>query len=113
MVSLRITWLFECIELSCRHEDLYQGDMQKTLIRSNEFSADDFDVVRRIGDSRIILCTLAMLSNPLLDRCGAFRYRPMEILVVDEASQIDTLEFMVSIPADASHVRAHLRDPSA
>ena len=38
-----------------------------------------------------------MLSNPALYEYGVFDYLPVERLVVDEASQIDTFEFMVSI----------------
>lgn len=77
-----------------RHEHLYP-EVRCKLIRSDEFGKS-FDVNRRIGDTHIILCTLSMLSNPMLDMYGVFKYRPMEILLVDEASQIDTLEFMVS-----------------
>lgn len=36
-----------------------------------------------------------MLSNPALDEIGVFDLLPVERLVVDEASQIDTFEFMV------------------
>lgn len=43
----------------------------------------------------MILCTLSMLSNPALDEIGVFDLLPVERLVVDEASQIDTFEFMV------------------
>lgn len=78
-----------------RHEHLYKGALERTLIRSDQFGKG-LDVNRAIGDTRIMLCTLSMLSNPVLDLFGVFRYRPVEVLIVDEASQIDTLEFMVS-----------------
>ncbi|KAL1940377.1 hypothetical protein VTO73DRAFT_8949 [Trametes versicolor] len=76
------------------HEHLYKGAVESTLIRSDELNGMGFDVNRRIGNTHIILCTLSMLSNPCLASNGVFRYRPVEILAVDEASQIDTLEFM-------------------
>ena len=41
----------------------------------------------------LVLSTLSMMSNPTLDRI--FRLIPVKSLVVDEASQIDVLEFMV------------------
>ena len=37
-----------------------------------------------------------MLSNPVLENSGVYRLVPVERLVVDEASQIDSFEFMVS-----------------
>ncbi|CDO72684.1 hypothetical protein BN946_scf184985.g104 [Trametes cinnabarina] len=76
------------------HEHLYAGPVEDTLIRSEEFFNRDFDPVHRIGDVQIVLCTLAMLSNPMLSLTGMFKHRPMQHLVVDEASQIDTSEFM-------------------
>lgn len=64
---------------------------------SNELSGSDFNPKTRIGSSPVILCTLAMLSNPALTNNGVFQHCPVERLVVDEASQIDTFEFMVSL----------------
>jgi len=53
---------------------------------------------KAIGDSPIILCTLSMLSNPVLDDCRLYELVPLERLVIDEASQIDVGEFMVGWP---------------
>lgn len=49
-----------------------------------------------MNGSSIILCTLGMLSNPVVEDHGVFNLVPVEKLVVDEASQIDVFEFMVS-----------------
>ncbi|KAI0644790.1 P-loop containing nucleoside triphosphate hydrolase protein, partial [Trametes meyenii] len=77
------------------HEHLYEGAVEHTLIRSDELNRPNgFDAPRRIGDDQIILCTLAMLSSPALETQGIFKYRPVQRLVVDEASQIDTSEFL-------------------
>jgi len=43
----------------------------------------------------LILSTLTMLSNPILNTCGLLSLIPVTSLVVDEASQIDVFEFMV------------------
>lgn len=48
-----------------------------------------------IGGSPVILCTLSMLSNPILDDRRVYKLVPLERLVIDEASQIDIREFMV------------------
>lgn len=81
--------------LFCRHEDLYES-IQHRLIRSDELIADPVDVEHRIGGATTILCTAAMLSNPALDKCAVFRLVPVERLIVDEVSQIDSFEFMVN-----------------
>ncbi|OSC98823.1 P-loop containing nucleoside triphosphate hydrolase protein [Trametes coccinea BRFM310] len=75
------------------HEHLYE-EIEERLIRSDELFSDPVDAERKIGGSMVILCTIAMLSNPAIDNCGIFRLVPVERLVVDEASQIDTFEFM-------------------
>jgi hypothetical protein len=49
-----------------------------------------------IGSSKVILCTLSMLSNPRLEESGLFDLIPVSKLVVDEASQLNIGEFMVS-----------------
>lgn len=67
-------------------------------------------MVRALGTSTIILCTISMLSNPAIDECGIFRIIPVERLVVDEASQIDTFEFMVSRASQLHpNIDAHAR----
>ncbi|KAI0628445.1 P-loop containing nucleoside triphosphate hydrolase protein [Trametes polyzona] len=77
------------------HEHLYDGKVQDALIRSNEFHGEGFDPKRRFGSARIVLCTVAVLSNEMLGPIGVFKHLPVERLVVDEASQIDTIEFVV------------------
>ena len=84
-----------------RHEHLYEG-IEDDLIRTDEFGAA-FDPRHQIGTTKVILCTLSMLSNPVLYECGVFDYLPVERLVVDEASQIDTFEFMVSPPCPSPY----------
>ncbi|KAI9063954.1 hypothetical protein FKP32DRAFT_1611566 [Trametes sanguinea] len=76
------------------HEHLYE-EIEERLIRSDELFGDIVVAERMIGESMVILCTIAMLSNPAIDHCGIFNIVPVERLVVDEASQINTFEFMV------------------
>ncbi|KAG8735925.1 hypothetical protein FRC10_010005, partial [Ceratobasidium sp. 414] len=50
---------------------------------------------KRLSESKVVLCTLATLSSPILDNKGIFIKRPLQHLIIDEASQIDmTSEFM-------------------
>lgn len=51
---------------------------------------------RELGGSHIILSTLSMISNPSLHDNGTFDIIPVERLIIDEASQINIFEFMVS-----------------
>ena len=62
-------------------------DIELHLIVSDEFG-EGFDPRIGIGSSKIILCTLSMLSSSALVKCNILEYVPMERLVVDEASQI-------------------------
>ena len=50
---------------------------------------------RLIAGSKIVLCTLSMISNPALYENGTFEVVPFNRLVIDEASQINAFEFMV------------------
>ena len=85
------------IHASCRHEHLYEHIEDRTIRSDDLCSADRVGTERLLIGSNVILCTLSMLSNPALDNCGIFKINPMERLIVDEASQIDTFEFMVSL----------------
>ena len=54
--------------------------------------------VRDIFDgTTLVLSTLSMLSDPILNICGLLSLVPVTTLVVDEASQIDVFEFMVTL----------------
>ncbi|THH13352.1 hypothetical protein EW146_g6849 [Bondarzewia mesenterica] len=78
------------------HEDIYD-DVQDRIIRSDDLPTDDRKGVateRLFGDTTVVLCTLSMLSNPIMDLCRLFILIPVRRLVIDEASQIDVFEFI-------------------
>ncbi|KZT04829.1 P-loop containing nucleoside triphosphate hydrolase protein [Laetiporus sulphureus 93-53] len=77
------------------HEYLYER-FENVLICSDDLSGnkDPGAAERLFGGSTVVLCTLSMLSNPVLEDCLIFKLIPMEKLVIDEASQIDVFEFM-------------------
>ncbi|KAI0827584.1 AAA domain-containing protein, partial [Trametes gibbosa] len=72
----------------------FLSNVESKLICSEMFAQDGLNLKRAIGETRIILCTVAMLSSAALQLHGMFSFRPVEILVVDEASQIDSSEYM-------------------
>jgi len=61
-----------------------------------------------LGGSHIILSTIGMLSNPILEDNGAFHCVPVRTLVIDEASQINIFEYMVRTSALLWHTSPYL-----
>ena len=80
--------------LLLRYEHIYDK-VEQRLLCSDSFPQQPNDMERAIGGSPVILCTLSMLSNPILDDRRVYKLVPLERLVIDEASQIDVGEFMV------------------
>jgi hypothetical protein len=74
-----------------RHEHLYEA-IHGNVIESSMFPDDVVSVNRLLLGCRVILCTLSMLSNPKL---RFFTHLvPIEIVVVDEASQIEIGDYL-------------------
>jgi superfamily I DNA and/or RNA helicase len=74
-----------------RHEHLYEK-ISRNVITSNKMRDDALDTAAILTGSRVILCTLSMLSNPLISEIA--RQVPVETVVVDEASQIEVGEYI-------------------
>ncbi|KIK52418.1 hypothetical protein GYMLUDRAFT_64252 [Collybiopsis luxurians FD-317 M1] len=91
------------------HEHIYEK-IQENLIRTDRLPRDRVGLSRMIGSSTVILSTLALLSNPGLERNGMFDIVPVQNLVVDEASQIDVFEYMASSQWLFSHVFYEFRN---
>ncbi|EJD41096.1 hypothetical protein AURDEDRAFT_138789 [Auricularia subglabra TFB-10046 SS5] len=71
------------------HEELYE-DLESNVIRSDGFAKlVPMAVERLLAGSRVILCTISMLSNPSMQNAGFMDVVPVENILVDEASQID------------------------
>ncbi|PBL03561.1 P-loop containing nucleoside triphosphate hydrolase protein [Armillaria gallica] len=84
------------------HEHLYTL-IEPNLIRSNEFPTNIVGMKRLLLDSRIILCTLSMLSN---DRISTIVHIvPVETIIFDEASQINIGGYLPVIHRFASSLR--------
>jgi regulator of nonsense transcripts 1 len=62
------------------------------VIRSDDLT-DNFEVMEeRMLHSRVVLCTLSMLSNPRIS--AVTRLVPLQTLMVDEASQVEIGDFL-------------------
>lgn len=81
--------------LQWRHEQIYDV-VRSQLICTDKFIPKDVDLLSLFGRTRVILCTLGTLSNPLLLQKGVFGLVPVTNLVVDEASQVGILDYLVS-----------------
>ncbi|KAF9054003.1 hypothetical protein BJ165DRAFT_1337423, partial [Panaeolus papilionaceus] len=77
------------------HEHLYE-QLSKRTIRSDDLPKNLKQTRRLFKDIHIVLCTLSMLSSPVLSQCGVQTIVRLERLVIDEASQINAFEYLVS-----------------
>ncbi|KAH7913561.1 P-loop containing nucleoside triphosphate hydrolase protein [Hygrophoropsis aurantiaca] len=73
------------------HEHLYE-QLSQRVIRSDSFSDDIVGASRLILGSRVMLCTLSMLSNSKLDVFT--RLVPVSMVIFDEASQIEVGDYI-------------------
>ncbi|KAL5498110.1 hypothetical protein ACEPAH_2240 [Sanghuangporus vaninii] len=75
------------------HEHIYT-EVKRHLIRTDEFPDTPREVKLLFHETRIVLCTISTLSNPALDTIHLFRIVPMQMLIIDEASQISVLDYL-------------------
>ncbi|KAG2367901.1 AAA domain-containing protein [Suillus spraguei] len=75
------------------HEHLYKR-LEHCFIRSDMFSGHGGAVAisRLLLDTRVILCTLSMLSNPRIEEFT--RQVPVQTIIFDEASQIEVGDYL-------------------
>ncbi|PVF95895.1 hypothetical protein CPB86DRAFT_555029 [Serendipita vermifera] len=69
------------------HEHLYEK-IKNNMCTSALLPKNPAEVKTFLGDARVILCTLSMLTYPRLRQLGFHTIIPVENVVVDEASQI-------------------------
>jgi regulator of nonsense transcripts 1 len=74
-----------------------------SVLRSDDLS-DDFDYIEnRMLHSRVVLCTLSMLSSPRLT--AVTRLVPLQTLMVDEASQVEIGDYVPMLCRFASSLQ--------
>ncbi|KAG2071019.1 P-loop containing nucleoside triphosphate hydrolase protein [Suillus decipiens] len=73
------------------HEHLYER-LEHCFIRSDMFGGGPVAVSRLLLDTRVILCTLSMLSNPRIEEFT--RQVPVQTVIFDEASQIEVGDYL-------------------
>lgn len=78
------------------HEHLYQM-IERNVIRSDDFADNYIGTERLLLGSKVILCTISMLSHPRLGPSGFIRLVPIHTVVVDEASQIEVGDYLPTL----------------
>jgi superfamily I DNA and/or RNA helicase len=68
--------------------------IERNVIRSDRLFDDIAGTYRLLGDSRVILCTISMLSNDRIINSGLTKITPVQTVIVDEASQIEIGDYL-------------------
>lgn len=76
-----------------RHEHLYRK-IENSVIRSDSFDKDKTTNERKLNGSRVILCTMSMFCHWRLVPGGFTSLVPVEMVIVDEASQIEVGDYL-------------------
>ena len=64
------------------------------MIESGNFKRTAQENERLLLGSRVILCTMSMLSANKLTQCGFTNIVPVQTVIVDEASQIEAGDYL-------------------
>lgn len=71
--------------------------IERNVIRSDDFADNYIGTERLLLGSKVILCTISMLSHPRLGPSGFIRLVPIHTVVVDEASQIEVGDYLPTL----------------
>ena len=82
--------------MQSRHDHLYTK-IKKQVICSDSFEEDKRVTKEALGDARVILCTLSMMSNNRISKSGFPDLVPVETLIVDEASQVEIGDYLIPL----------------
>jgi hypothetical protein len=64
------------------------------VIESGDFKRTIHDNERLVLGARVMLCTISMLSTNRLTECGFTKIVPVQMIIVDEASQIEVGDYL-------------------
>ena len=64
------------------------------MIESGNFKKTVYENERLLLGSRVILCTMSMLSTNRLTKCGFTKIVPVQTVIIDEASQIEAGDYL-------------------
>ena len=64
------------------------------MIESGDFKHTTHDNERLMMGARVVLCTISMLSTLRIIACGFTKIVPVQTVIIDEASQIETGDYL-------------------
>ena len=64
------------------------------MIESGDFKRTAHDNERMVLGTRVMLCTISMLSTGRLTECGFTKVVPVQSVIIDEASQIEVGDYL-------------------
>ena len=67
------------------------------VICSDNFEEDKRGTREALEGSRVILCTLSMMSSNQVVKSGFSELVPVETLIVDEASQVEIGDYLIPL----------------
>lgn len=79
------------IPTAFRHDHLYEK-IESNVIRSDALTDSTHAMSRLLLDSRVILCTLSMLSSEYVATVA--QLVPIQTVIIDEASQIEVGDYL-------------------
>jgi hypothetical protein len=68
--------------------------IHNNTIKSGDFKKTAHENERMISGSRVILCTISMLSTHRIMQCGFTKIVPVQTVIIDEASQIEVGDYL-------------------
>ena len=82
--------------MQSRHDHLY-AKIKNQVICSDNFEEDRRGTREALGGSRVILCTLSMMSSNRVVKSGFSDLVPVETMIVDEASQVEIGDYLIPL----------------
>jgi hypothetical protein len=70
---------------SYRHEHVYTK-VKENMVVTSSLPKNAAEVRTFLGDSRVVLCTLSMVTHPILKNLEFYKYMPVNNVVVDEGA---------------------------
>ena len=68
--------------------------IRNNVIESGDFKNTIYENERMVLGSRVILCTISMLSARRVMQCGFTKIVPVQTVIIDEASQIEVGDYL-------------------
>jgi hypothetical protein len=70
---------------SCRHEHVYTK-VKENMVTTSNLPKNAAEVRTFLGDTSVVLCTLSMMTHPMLKNLEFYKYMPVNNVVIDEGA---------------------------